>query len=112
MTKKFFYLPLLLLAILCGTGSLFAQFDTATLLGTLHDSSGARVPNVLITLRHTETGISSSVRTDEKGDYQFTNVRIGSYRITAESEGFNKVVVDNVTLTINARQRVDLTLTV
>ncbi len=108
--KSFF--RIFLLASVSIPGILLAQFDTATVLGTVRDSSGALVPNVLITLKQTETGITSSTHTDEKGDYQVTNIRIGTYQITAEREGFSKTVVDDVTLTINARQRVDFSLTV
>jgi hypothetical protein len=109
MPKRFLLIVLVCLYLPAG---LFAQFDTATVLGTVRDSSGALVPNVAITLKQIETGNTSTAHTDEKGDYQFTNIRIGSYQITAEREGFSKTVVDNVTLTINARQRVDLTLSV
>ena len=54
-----------------------AQFDTAVVLGTIRDGSGAVVPAASITLKNTETGITSSVVSDENGNYQFFNVRIG-----------------------------------
>lgn len=89
-----------------------AQFDAATVLGTVHDSSGGLVPGVALTLKNTETGITSTTKTDDKGDYQFTNARIGSYQITAEREGFSTALVEKINLTVNARQRVDISLNV
>jgi hypothetical protein len=50
--------------------------------------------------------------TGRTGDYQFLNVRVGSYRIEAELSGFSKAIASNVTVTVDARQRVDLSLQV
>ena len=36
-----------------GTCLVFAQTSTATVLGTVHDTSGALVPGVSITVKHT-----------------------------------------------------------
>ena len=44
-----------------------AQFDTATILGTVRDSSGAVVPGVAVTLRNTQTGITANGQSDEQG---------------------------------------------
>jgi hypothetical protein len=88
----------------------FAQFDTATVLGTVRDASGAVVPNATVKLRNTATGIEASITTDSEGNYQFFNVKIGTYQITAEMQGFAKAVADNIQVTVNARQRIDLAL--
>ena len=87
-----------------------AQFDTATVLGSVNDSTGAVVPKATVTLKNTETGITQTVQVDENGSFQFNNVKIGVYQITAEAQGFSKAVADNIQVTVNARQRVDLTL--
>jgi protocatechuate 3,4-dioxygenase beta subunit len=57
---------------------LFAQFDAATVLGTVRDSSGAVVPGATVTLKNAGTGIAATAVTDENGSYQFLNVRIGT----------------------------------
>ena len=89
-----------------------AQFDTAVVLGTVRDGSGAVVPAASVTLKNTETGITANVISDENGNYQFFNVRIGSYDVSAELQGFSTAIVKSVGVTVNARQRVDLTLQV
>jgi len=44
------------------------------------------------------------------GNYQFTNVKIGNHRISAETQGFTTAIVERVNATVNSRQRVDLTM--
>ncbi len=89
-----------------------AQFDTATLLGAIHDSTGARIAGARVTLANTGTAIASQTTTDESGNYLFLNVRSGGYRVTAEASGFSTAVADGVDVRVGARQRVDLTLAV
>ena len=101
-----------LLLILGFSVAAHAQFDTAAVLGTVRDPSGALIPGVAVTLRNTETGIAATARTDAKGDYQFPTVRIGAYEVTAEHPGFAAAVVRGIVVTVNARQRVDVTLQV
>ncbi len=98
------------LFLVCGWSAAFAQFETATVLGTVKDATGAVLPNATVTLRNTGTGVTATSRTDENGDYQFFNVRIGVYQVTAEAPGFSKAVADNVQIVVNARQRVDLAM--
>ncbi len=88
----------------------FAQFDSAALLGTVRDLAGAIVPNAKVTLKNTETASVVTATTDAEGNYQFPNVKIGNYQVSAEAEGFSTGVVENITATVNGRQRVDITL--
>jgi hypothetical protein len=100
------------LLLLLGASPAFAQFETASVLGTVRDASGAVVAGATITLTNTETGISAAATTDERGNYEFFTVRIGTYLVTAEKTGFAMAMADNVRVAIGARQRVDLTMSV
>ena len=102
----------LVLACLLVPRIALAQFDAATVLGTVVDATGAVVPGATVTLRNTETGITATTVTDGEGHYQFLNVRIGTYSVRAELQGFSAAVADRVSVTVNARQRVDLTMKV
>ena len=99
----------LLLALPAGV---LAQFETATVLGTVRDASSAVVHASKVTLANVNTGISATAQTDESGNYVFLNVRSGTYRVKAEATGFKTAAAGVFTVTVNARQRVDLTLTV
>jgi hypothetical protein len=89
-----------------------AQFETSVVLGTVRDSSGQVVPGAAVTLLHVDTGIRANSTTDETGDYRFLNVRIGRYTVSASKAGFAVATAENVLVTVNARQRVDMTLQV
>jgi hypothetical protein len=89
-----------------------AQFDAATVLGAVRDASGAVVPGATVTLKNTGTGISATTTSDQDGNYQFLNVRVGNYTVRAELQGFSAAEADTFAVVVNARQRVDLTLKV
>lgn len=118
MTKDFFRvkpLPSLCRAALLGVlllAPLSAQFDSAAVVGAVRDEKGGAIAAAKVTLRNTATGLTLSTETGETGDYVFPSARIGSYKVTAEKTGFTIATVENVTLTVNARQRVDLALRV
>ena len=88
----------------------FAQFDTAVVLGSVRDPNGAVLPKATVTLKNLATGVTATAQTDDDGNYQFFNVKIGAYQVTAEAQGFARAVAENIQVTVNARQRVDLAL--
>src|SRR3712207_4592191 len=89
-----------------------AQFDSGAILGTVRDPKGAAIASAKVTAQTSATGITSSATTDASGDCIFPSLQIGDYRVTAEMQGFSTGVAETVNLTVNARQRVDLTLQV
>jgi hypothetical protein len=93
-------------------GLLLAQYDTAAVLGTVNDPSGAVVNGAQVTVQNTLTGVQQSQPTDDAGNYLFMNLRIGTYKVSAEMAGFKTAASDAFNLTVNARQRVNLTLQV
>ncbi|HEY3440668.1 MAG TPA: TonB-dependent receptor [Paludibaculum sp.] len=100
-------LPILLL-----TPAIQAQFDSATVLGTVRDTSKAALAGSIVTLVNTQTGVSKTTTAADAGNFQFVNVQIGRYTVSAEAKGFKKVSAEEFTVTVNARQRVDLDLPV
>jgi hypothetical protein len=93
-------------------GLLFAQFETAEVLGTVRDATGAAVPGAAVALTNQDTNIQTRATTDGNGNFDFFNVRVGRYTITVEHAGFSKASATDVTVNVNARQRVDLTMQV
>lgn len=96
---------------LCLTSAM-AQFDTATVLGSVRDSNGAAIQGANVTLKNIATSITNTTISDSNGDYQFTNIKIGNYQVIVEANGFSRTIADNINVTVNARQRVDLALQV
>src|SRR5215475_13405648 len=98
------------LLMVMAAATAFAQFDTAVVLGTVRDPNGAILPKATVTLKNIATGVAATAQTDDYGNYQFFNVKIGAYQVTAEAQGFARAVAENIQVTVNARQRVDLAL--
>jgi hypothetical protein len=86
------------------------QFETASVLGFVHDSTGAAIPGAKVTLTNIATGLETTVTTDSQGQYEFTSVRVGDYKITSSAGGFSETVTESFTVQVNARQRVDVSL--
>jgi hypothetical protein len=85
---------------------------TATVVGTVTDSTGAVVPGVRITVRNTGTQIASEGLTNTNGAYYIPNLSSGGYEVTAEAQGFKKFVQTGLTLRINESPRIDVVLEV
>ena len=90
----------------------FAQYDTGGLVGTIHDSSGAAVPNVTVTVTNDATGIATVVKTNQSGDYEVPSLRVGVYTISASASGFAIAEAKSITISVGARARIDLVLKV
>jgi hypothetical protein len=87
-----------LLLLQCPKAS--AQVDEGAITGTVEDTSGAVVPNALVTLLNTDQGITLETRTNSSGFYTFTPVRIGHYSITVTAQGFAKTTQTNLTVNV------------
>src|ERR1700741_4195325 len=92
----------IVLIFLC-TASAYAQFDTASVVGTVRDTSGAVTPDTTVTVTNLETGVSLTRTTNGEGLYEFAPVRPGAYVITAQKPGFAVALVDNVQVQVGAR---------
>ena len=103
-------LLLLIVTMLMMPSSSWGQEATGRIVGTVSDPTGAVVPGVQITVTNTATGISRDTRTNPDGYYQVLSLPIGNYKVTAEHEGFRKVVSDQYKLLINQVLRLDIAL--
>ncbi len=98
--------PVFLLA----TAVVFAQKDTASLVGQVLDSSGATVPAAEITAVNTETDFTYRATSDQAGEWTISPVRIGTYRVSISAKGFKTSVVEAITLDVQQRQQVNVKL--
>src|SRR5438876_7145705 len=65
----------LLCIVLAGT-NLFAQ---SRITGTAADGSGALIPGVSVTATNTQTGVVTTVLSNESGAYNFASLQPGMY---------------------------------
>src|SRR5437016_1232353 len=80
--------PLILLAFAVFCVSVIAQYNLASLGGTVLDQSGGPVPNAKVTVRNTGTGLTRTVSTGENGAFVVPALPIGTYNLTVEKPGF------------------------
>ena len=98
----------MLAVVLWGTS--LAQTTNATLGGTVSDSTRALIPGVTVTATNTQTGIVTTIVTNETGAYQFASLQTGIYKVTAELPGFQTQVYNDVTLGVSQQVRLNFTL--
>src|ERR1700733_12378756 len=95
---------LLGLALLCPLLA-FGQKDTASLIGTVTDHTGAAVPGAAIDAVSLETNFAYHATSNQTGEWTISPVRIGTYRVTVTAAGFNKAEGGPFSLGVQQRQR-------
>ena len=89
-----------------------AEAPSGTIVGTVTDSTGAVIPNAMVTATNTGTGISQSSKTNVTGNYSFPLLQVGTYSVAVEATGFNRFLASGLTLSASATVRVDARLQV
>ena len=112
--NRFSPAPRLLAAILFffTCNYLQAQYENGSLVGTIRDTSGAAVSGAEVTITNNATAVTAKATTNGAGDYEIPSLRVGVYTISASAPGFANAVAQNITVSVGARQRIDLSLTV
>ena len=90
----------------------FAQTQTARLVGTVHDSTGAVVPNAKVTAVNAGTKVATDATSNSSGDYVLPALQPGTYAVTVEASGFRKAVIEGVELAAAANVSQAITLEV
>src|SRR5213594_2952004 len=83
--------------IVMAAGVAFAQVN-ATVSGTVGDATGALIPGVEVTATNVNTGIVTTVLTNEAGSYQFSSLQPGSYKVRPATSRFPTQTNQNLTL--------------
>jgi hypothetical protein len=86
--------------------------ETADVVGTVTDASGAVVPGATVTLTNLGTGVVQTVVTQGTGDYLFTLLQVGTYSVKVEAKGFKTYTIPSVPLSSGDRFRADAKLEV
>jgi hypothetical protein len=95
-----------------GNGLVFGQSFSAVISGVVRDTTGAVVPGVKVIAKHTESGQTRIVNTNENGDYRMPALPVGAYEVTAELLGFKQQVRRGISLAVAQEVVINLTLEV
>jgi hypothetical protein len=98
---------LLILAMLLAITA-FSQTPQATIRGQLADSSGAPIPDALIHAVNEETNATLQASSGPAGEYAFSILKPGSYRVEVAHSGFRKYVESGIQLSVGQSLRLNI----
>jgi Cna protein B-type domain. len=80
-----------LILMTCGAFRAAAQEVTATVTGTVTDSSGAAVAGATVAVKSVERGVVYDTTTNDSGLYHISQLPVGRYEVRVEKPGFSSV---------------------
>lgn len=101
-----FFVTLLLVAGLAYAGV------TASISGTVTDSSGAAIAGATVTATNVGTGVATTQQTNAAGFYSFQSLAVGTYTLDVEQKGFKSYKQTGVVVDVNSALVVDVALQV
>src|SRR5574340_610282 len=99
-------------AIVLLSAAAHAQETRGQILGRVADQSGAVIAGVTVRAVNTETNVETRGASNATGDYTLPYLIPGVYNITAEMDGFKKFMREGITVQIDNKITVDVTLEV
>jgi len=100
---------IVLATLLCG-GILLSQSSNATITGFVQDTTQANMPGVTVTATNTQTGIASSILSNESGSYTIQSLLPGTYKLSAALTGFKTQTISDVVLGASVTARYNFKL--
>jgi hypothetical protein len=88
------------------------QVNTASLLGTVTDSTGAIVSGASVTVANVGTQSSQATSTDASGSYVFERLLVGQYTLSITAAGFKRFERTEIKLDATQRVKIDVALEV
>ncbi len=105
MQMRRWILPVLMSGI-----AVWAQAPTASVSGTITDSSGGVLAGASVSARNLETNVTRTAAANQTGNYQILGLQSGTYAIVAAQPKFTSVQRNEVALRVGDEVRIDLSL--
>lgn len=80
-----------------------AQATTGSINGQITDSTGAVIPNTVITATNIDKGVEFRAQSNGAGEYIILNVTPGLYKVTASAPGFATGIALNANVEIDSK---------
>jgi hypothetical protein len=93
-------------------GALAAMAQTASISGTVHDSSEAAITQAQVHAKNLATQSERVALTNDAGFYRIDDLAPGTYSVSVERDGFKGVTLDSITLTVDQKFTFNTTLEV
>src|SRR5262249_19485186 len=107
-----FWLVCLCGIFLFGQTPVYAQQTSATLVGTITDTTGAVAPNARIKAVNLATGAAREATSDDSGNYSLPFLPAGDYEVTITAQGYKTRKVERLTLQVSQTLRQGFTMDV
>ena len=105
------FLSRVVVLALLSASPLFAQQQTAELVGTITDASGAPIAGAKVTISDSERGIQQSATTNGAGQYTIPLLPPSDhYTVTVDKQGFARVKREGLVLQVAQTAKVDIPL--
>lgn len=91
---------------------LAAQTVSGSLVGTVLDASGSGLASAKVDAVNVATNVRASTSTSTAGAYQFANLPVGTYDVTASASGFTTSTLKGVAVALNQTATANVTLQV
>lgn len=98
--------------LLSGAVLSWGQVADGNLSTVVIDSSGAAIQGAAITVENTGTGQRAAAATDGVGRYQFNNLPVGQYKVTASASGFQTVTLTGINVELSRTASAYVTLSI
>jgi hypothetical protein len=89
-----------------------AQSFTASITGTVTDSTGGVIPQATVVAVNTATNARTVAHTDAAGNYTILQLSPGTYTVEVSAPGFKKLLRGSIVLEVQQQVRADSLLTV
>src|SRR5277367_2521038 len=86
--------------------------STALLNGTVTDASGSSVANASISVRNTDTNVTSTATSNDRGFYTFATLAPGNYELKVSYTGFAAYTQTGIVLTVGQAATINIGLQV
>ena len=89
-----------------------AQISNAQINGTVHDPTGAVVPNAKVVLKNVDTGVETPTVTNAEGIYIIQQILPGTYTLDASRAGFQTTDLKPFRLVVGQDSVIDVALSI
>jgi hypothetical protein len=103
-----------LMVAACSVAVTSAQSNAidAAIEGYVRDSSGGVIPRARVSVRNTSTNVTSETLTNSDGYFRFPLLQVGTYKLTAEADGFKAITKPDLALVAGQKVRLDFDMQV
>ena len=111
--RKGIALPTWMIAfILCVISSTAWGQAVGAISGTVKDTTGAVISSAKVTALRVDTGVVQTTTSNTYGLFTFSNLAVGTYKVTVEAAGFTSRGISDITLDVSQERNLSFVLNV